>query len=496
MTLCFHRMVSCMAALGAAVLGSTQQPFALDTTFHTEFTSWYVSSILPLEDGKVIASGVMKWPGELSEKRLVRLLSNGGRDEIFYNSGLGGGKIVPWKGDTFYVAATQTVRRILPTGYQDPSFIGMNTGPYFSSLQGGDYHVFPDGRVVMSGYHNLSDSIRGFMGYHNFIWFSNEGYLDTTRVHRTGNGVIFNFRELPDGKFICTGTGTQQEGSAVDKIFRLYADGSVDTTFQSGVTEGRAFSYLPQEDGKVLVAGSFVSDQAPGETLWVARFLEDGTLDPTFSRPQFSLGALPDPGDQGPRISSLTPFEDGSIFVQGTFQFVNGQPRRGICLIDADGELLWHFDSAGVDPYYYQCLPYASTRGIVPYGEDHYLIWGAYHGYDDGTISDPQQRFITRLHKGELHVGVQETSPEPARLLRLHPNPTNNWVAITYDLHGKADEGSLIIKDAVGHTVSSQPITNEKGQLVIDTRAFGAGMYTVQLSNAGQVIHLEKLVVQ
>jgi hypothetical protein len=48
----------------------------------------------------------------------------------------------------------------------------MNDGPYFASLQGGDYHVFPDGRVLMSGSHQLSDTIRGFVGYEP-IWFTN-----------------------------------------------------------------------------------------------------------------------------------------------------------------------------------------------------------------------------------------------------------------------------------------------------------------------------------
>ncbi len=294
-----------MAAIVAAMNLLGQLPFYLDTTFRAGFDQWYVNSIFERDDGRIIVSGQIKFDGDVYFRSSVLLDQDGSRNYDYPDVTFMGGKLTPWN-DRLYSANGQIVRRHHHDGTLDQSFILMNSDPYFSSLQGGDYHVFPDGRVVMSGYHNLSDSVRGFMGYHNFIWFSNEGYLDTTRVHRTGNGVIFNFWELPDGKFICTGTGTQQDGFVVDKVFRMHADGSVDTTFQCGVTEGRAFSYLPQEDGKILVAGSFVSEQASGETLWVARFLEDGTLDPTFSRPQFSLGALPDPGDQGPRIPTTS----------------------------------------------------------------------------------------------------------------------------------------------------------------------------------------------
>ncbi|MBK8499293.1 MAG: hypothetical protein IPL52_10850 [Flavobacteriales bacterium] len=70
----------------------------------------------------------------------------------------------------------------------------MNTGPYFLSLQPADYHVFPDGRVLISGTHTLNDPVRGFVGSYELIWFSNEGYLDTTRTHRNANGVILGLR--------------------------------------------------------------------------------------------------------------------------------------------------------------------------------------------------------------------------------------------------------------------------------------------------------------
>src|SRR5690606_5590828 len=216
--------VMAQVAAWAATCALAQQPFELDTTFRTEIQQQYVNSVLPMPDGSLIASGRMRYSGTFSDYTLIRLQDDGGLDEDFANGGQGGGKLTAWQ-NRFYVGTNQALRRILMTGQLDPTFIHPNNGPYFASSQGGDYHVFPDGRVLMSGNHTLGDTARGFVGMHQLIWFSNEGYLDTTRVHRKGNGAVYHFKELPGGGFICSGLATQFDGHAVDRIFRVHADG-------------------------------------------------------------------------------------------------------------------------------------------------------------------------------------------------------------------------------------------------------------------------------
>ncbi|HRW90311.1 MAG TPA: hypothetical protein P5027_10200, partial [Flavobacteriales bacterium] len=164
----------------------------------------------------------------------------------------------------------------------------MNDGPYFLSGSLGDYHIFPDGRVLLSGTHIMSDSIRGFEGTYELIWFTNTGYLDTTRVHRNANGPIWGFKELPDGKFICSCSCTQYEGQPVSRLFRVHADGALDTTFQTGVNWGNIFAYHPLPDGRVYVGGRYKRATAPNDTLFLARFLPDGSLDPTFTPPSIT----------------------------------------------------------------------------------------------------------------------------------------------------------------------------------------------------------------
>lgn len=76
----------------------------------------------------------------------------------------------------------------------------------------GDHHIFSDVRVLLSGSHMLSSTVRGFVGQYRLIWFSQKVYRDSSRTFRQANGVIWEFKELPDGKFSCTCSCTQYAG--------------------------------------------------------------------------------------------------------------------------------------------------------------------------------------------------------------------------------------------------------------------------------------------
>jgi|GEM_PF-7115209 len=84
-------IVSNVAAVLAATLVCAQWNFTVDPIFQTQIIQQNVGSLLLNEDGTLIVSGIMRFSGEFSDKRLARLLPNGQRDETFNNSGLGGG---------------------------------------------------------------------------------------------------------------------------------------------------------------------------------------------------------------------------------------------------------------------------------------------------------------------------------------------------------------------------------------------------------------------
>ncbi|MFZ1693706.1 MAG: delta-60 repeat domain-containing protein, partial [Flavobacteriales bacterium] len=292
--------------------------------------------------------------------------------------------------------------------------------------------------------------------------------------------------------FICSGTCNQFDGQQVDKIFRVHADGSVDTTFRTGVYIGAAYDYLPLVDGRVYVGGNFRRTEAPTDTLKLVRFLQDGALDPTFNIPLFGLGGLP--GPFGPVISRVYPWF-GNLLVTGFFRTVNGQPRRGICLLDTTGALLPAFANSGVGPFVYQNFTYASIESVAYDTANAQLyICGAYSGYNDGLNNYPEQAFITRLNVQELGSGVGERTQQAG--LQLWPNPSSAQVWLGYALPGHHGVVQLRIHDAQGRNTHTLQASGEEGQVLWDTRGTAPGVYTVELLHNGNVERTERLIIQ
>jgi uncharacterized delta-60 repeat protein len=483
--------------LGAAALitwsVAAQQPFALDPTFRAQFNDWYVSSILPVEDGKLIVSGQTGYPGAppFTFHGVNRLDPDGSFDLTFNPSNLGRGKMVRF-GDAFYVASNTIIRRLLLNGLIDPTWSSMNSSPYFSSLQGGDYHVYPDGSLLVSGAHSVNLPDSGWSGLHNLIWFTNTGRLDTTRAPRKGNGVIYRIKELPDGKFMCTGPMTEFEGHPTSYIFRVHADGMLDTTFYTGVSWGQAFAYLPLADGRCYVGGLFRTPDS-GFNKRLVRFLADGSLDPTFNNEvHFDQGILS--GLDG-IVSTINFLSNGHLLVTGSFQAVDGIPHNGICIIDSTGQVVPQLQGQGCGSYVYQTQNSSTTYGTID--GVHFLpdnmmyVWGAYHGYSDGVNSDPLQRFVTRLYGPDFSTGAEQLPVEEV-VLQVYPNPAHDRINVL--LPRSLHNGELLLRDAVGRVVRRQVVSGNL--LTVDVQGLGDGLYLLELQAHGRLLGSTRLVVQ
>lgn len=139
--------------LGAAT-AVAQQPFDLDLSFRTHIEKIYVTSIALMPDGKLLVSGEITFPNG-DWRPLTRLNSDGSRDLTFPIVLAGGGRIRPWN-DQYYVLAGGFFglpSRLFPNGLLDTTFDIQDAYEYFSPNQGGDYHVYPDGSVVLTGSH-------------------------------------------------------------------------------------------------------------------------------------------------------------------------------------------------------------------------------------------------------------------------------------------------------------------------------------------------------
>lgn len=484
-------MSSCRPARLGLTLGlfltihsvQSQEPFSLDLSFRTAIQSQYVSDLHILADGSLLLSGRIQQPAGGNHRGTSRLFSNGDVDASFppFPLTAGGGTITPWQNGC-YIGNGQIVRRLDSSGLLDNTFIMMNDGPYFSSLQGGDYHVYPDGRILMSGAHILRDSIRGFEGLYSLIWFSNEGYLDTTRTHRYCDGVIYDIAEQPDGKFLCTGTMNTYEDQPVSRVFRVHPDGALDTSFNTPVEPwGGAFDYHTLSDGRILAAG-FFKQQGASDTLGLLRLWPDGSIDHTFHSCRPYASFAPNPLGY---LLDVYELPDGRLIVCGRFDRLDGQVRGGIALLNTKGELLDEFfTGSGCGPYEYVepsgSSIYKGITGIVPAPDGSFYIYGAYHGYDDGTTNDTTQRFVSRLYG--LDVGVQEQESEA--VLSVFPNPSNGrfQVRSSRPLHG----APVRMLDLTGKSIRAWTWPAGLDQAEFNTEGLAAGHY-VLVVDAGQV---------
>lgn len=468
------------ATIGVAASSLGQAPFDVDVTFSTTIETGGISSVVPLSDGRVVFSGRLGSPGDPGYwTSSGRFTSAGSLDFSYYISGLGGGKLTPWN-ELMYVAGGQTVRRLLADGHVDPTWQELELDPYIHILQGGDYHVFPDGRLVITGTHALYDSIRGFVGLYNLIWITADGRLDTTRVHRRGNGDLSKMRELPDGKFIIGGGLTEFEGHPVGNIIRVHPDGALDTTFQTNASWFYPTFYHPLVDGKVICTGDVVFSGSD-DTLHVFRLLPDGSLDPTFNNHLAMWRTTDMDGIAG--VSSITPLGSDRYIVTGGFDRVEGQFRGGIAVIDTAGYLLDEpLGEVGCGTFWNGFYNIGLIVGIVSDPQSGYYIFGSYHGYNDGTTNDVYQRMVSRLYG--LDVGVEEEPVQAGAILSLAPNPATDLIRVNFPT-GAGAVNNLEVLDITGQLVLSARPTGQSAVLnVADLRS---GVYFVRLITAGAV---------
>lgn len=161
--------------------------------------------------------------------------------------------------------------RLLPDGSVDPTF---DTGSGFTNNNW--VHAIalqPDGRMVLAGDFSSYDGV----SRNNIARVNADGSLDTS--FQPGDGFDSEVRSLvlqPDGRIIVAGNFNTYNGSNCGKIVRLYPDGSIDPTFDTGTGfEQIVYALALQADGNVVAGGDFISYNGTGRNR-IARLLGGG----------------------------------------------------------------------------------------------------------------------------------------------------------------------------------------------------------------------------
>lgn len=171
-------------------------------------------------------------------------------------------------------------------------------------------------------------------------------------------GFVSAMAVQSDGKIVVAGGFSALQGTARLGLARLNQDGTLDSTFDPGLSAccggGGGFradlvspitALAVQADGKVLIGGSFTTVRGLARH-GLARLHADGSLDAGFDPGTSVANSL---GRGGSLIAFLLAQPDGRVVVGGSFNSVQGVPRNGIARLNANGTLDASFDpGAGI----------------------------------------------------------------------------------------------------------------------------------------------------
>ncbi len=164
-----------------------------------------------------------------------------------------------------------------------------------------------------------------------------DGTLDTTFNPGIGaNNAIYSIALQPDGKIVIGGLFTSYNGTNINHIARLNENGTLDTNFDMGSgTNLLVNQVVLQPDGKIIISGIFTTYNDTTINR-IARLNANGTLDTTF-----------DPG-AGPDnyIETICFLPDGKILIGGWFSYYNGIYHNRLARLHANGSLDISFQMA------------------------------------------------------------------------------------------------------------------------------------------------------
>lgn len=477
-TLLFAGLAACATSPGGA-----QVPLSLDTSFRASRITHPpgLSDALPLEDGSVIIAGSFVLDSfVLTQFGWARLLSNGDIDDDF-PMGSGGGTIIATD-EYYYTVTSGGVKRYSLDGEIDIYYshsAANNPVPGFIGGNYGDVFVQDDGRVLMTGDMLMPNPFYGQeSGWYSLMRINTDATLDSTFDHRQTDGGIWTLEPLANEQFLASGVFTTYEDMPVGRIVRIDADGSLDTTYHSPIRKGYAKCFIHQPNGRLVIGGHFVLENDL-DTTHLIRLLPDGALDSTFNNhTEFKRLPYLSFGDFAHSVFDIEPLADGTIIVGGRFTHINGELRRGVALLDSLGNLLnTAFTGQGCGLAH----PLNSTQlssgitAIDPAPDGSIFLSGAFWGFDDGYINDPEQRMIVRLT--QVDVGVpDQTSSSPSAT--AHPNPGNGPVRVEWPAH-TIDNWVLRTQD--GRTVLRGKVLSD--QCSFNATALANGSYVLTIAD-------------
>jgi uncharacterized delta-60 repeat protein len=293
--------------------GSVDATFNIGSGFNGD-----VKDIALDANGKILVVGSFTQFNGNAAGGIVRLLTDGTLDASFVTqTGFNGtAEVVVVKSDgtimvggSFTMYSTQTTGqlvRLLDNGTRDTNF-NIGSGFGISSVVQA-IAIQPDGKILVGGEFTAVNSISA----KRIVRLLSNGTVDSTFITGSGcNATVYAIAVQTDGKVLLGGAFTNYNGTSAGHLARLNTSGTADMTFMSLATvDDEVYAIRLYTDGRILVAGKFVSATGAVYRNYLARFAAEGSLDLTF---ETSAGL-------GNTVHDIAMLDDGRIVVGGEFQ--------------------------------------------------------------------------------------------------------------------------------------------------------------------------------
>jgi uncharacterized delta-60 repeat protein len=309
--------------------GSVDTSFVIGNGFNAS-----VLTIALQSDGKILVGGQFTSYSGVSRNNIIRLNTNGSIDNSFvigtgFNSSVSeialqsDGKILVGGPFTSYSGVSRNrIIRLNTDGSVDTGFVigtGFTTSVSTIALQS-------DGKILVGGQFTSYSGV----SRNRIIRLNADGSIDTSFVIGTGFNLNVNTIELQsDGKILVGGGFTSYSGVSRNYIIRLNTDGSVDTSFVIGFGFNNiTLSIALQPDGKILVGGNFNSYNGVSRN-FIIRLNTNGSVDTSF---------VIDTGFNS-FVNTIALQSDGKILVGGNFTSYSDYPSSRIIRLNTDGSI-------------------------------------------------------------------------------------------------------------------------------------------------------------
>jgi len=472
------------------------QPFSLDTTFNPTYAfvdddnknyTGYIADFYEEPDGRIILVGGFDDIPSTNRSSWLRLHSNGNVDYSW-------NPLIPavtgyfsihknstsyFFGNHYGITSTDLSGNMISGYSKIPTDSAFNCGAL------GSPYVFEDGSFLAGiggcAYPHPGNVQRII----NFMRVGTDGYVDTSFHHHANDQVGWTY-PYDSTRILCYGNWvTEYDGVPVNRVFRIFKDGRLDTTFN--VPSGFSRMGHPihvQEDGKVILGRNYGVRGI--DTFWLYRLHPDGRFDSTFN---YQTEARRDNWLIG-EIGAVCPTSDGGYLFGGVFESFGGYQRNSLVKTNKDGFVdTRYLYGQGIDSSKNFINIPAAVSKIAPGPNDTYYVMGQFLMFDGQPVKP-----IIRLLGLSYTVGLEEEIKP--KQLKVFPNPASDYATFEWDLINLGQNTVLSIMDATGRVIEQKTIGTEQGQWLLNTRPLSTGFYLYELRSEGELLSKGKLLIE